>query len=356
MSKDYYKILGVEKNASDDDIKKAYRKMAKKYHPDANPNNSEAENKFKEAAEAYETLGDSQKRSNYDRFGSSSNPFGGGAGSSGFGYSMDDIFSQFGDIFGDSFGKRYGGGSQRRTQRGSDLRIKVTLTIVDILNGVNKKLKYKRQVTCQSCNGEGGTDVRNCIPCNGLGRRTVVQNTPFGQIRQETGCPDCNGSGKQVANKCGVCQGHGTNLKEEIVDVDIPAGVTNGMQLNMRGYGNHIRGGVPGDLQIMIDELREFYFKRDDNNLIVEKEISVIDSILGADLKVKTPHGDLPITIDPGTEHGRKIRISGKGIPDMNLGLGDLFVNISIKIPKEITSEEREILESLKKTKSFNVN
>jgi molecular chaperone DnaJ len=354
MSKDYYKILGVEKNASDDVIKKAYRKMAKKYHPDANPNNPEAESKFKEVAEAYENLSDSQKRSNYDRFGSSGNPFG-GAGSSGFGYSMDDLFSQFGDVFGDSFGRRYGGG-QRRTQRGSDLRMKVTLTIEDILNGVNKKLKYKRQVTCQSCNGEGGKDVRNCIPCNGLGRRTVVQNTPFGQIRQETGCPDCNGSGKQVADKCGVCHGQGTNLKEEIVDVDIPAGITSGMQLNMRGYGNHIRGGVPGDLHIIIDELKEFYFNRENNNIIVEKEISVVDAILGADIKVKTPHGDLPITIDPGTQHGRKIRIGGKGIPDMNLGLGDLFVNIAIRIPKEITTEEREIVESLKKTKSFNVN
>jgi molecular chaperone DnaJ len=351
MSKDYYKILGIERGASDDDIKRAYRKMAKKYHPDANPNNPEAEAKFKEAAEAYETLSDSQKRSNYDRFGSSGNPFGGGGGS-GFGYSMDDIFSQFGDIFGDTFGRR----SQQRTQRGSDLRIKVDLNIQDILNGVNKKIRYKRQNACQSCKGEGGTDVRNCIPCNGTGRRTVVQNTPFGQIRQETGCPDCNSSGRQVSNKCHECKGQGTIVKEEIADVDIPAGVTKGMQLNLRGYGNHIRGGVPGDLHIVIDEIKEFYFRREDNNLIVEKEISIMDAILGADLLVKTPHGDLPLTIDPGTQHGRKIRISGRGIPDMNLGLGDLFVIVNIKIPKEISQDEKEIVESLKKTKSFNVN
>jgi molecular chaperone DnaJ len=351
MNKDYYKVLDIEKGASEDDIKKAYRKMAKKYHPDANPNNSEAETKFKEAAEAYETLSNSEKRLNYDRYGQSGNPFGGGHAGSGFGYSMNDIFEQFGDIFSSSFGEKYK--QQTRTRKGQDLRIKVTLSIEDILNGVTKKIKYKRHITCAPCKGEGGSDLRNCIPCNGSGKRTVVQNTHFGQIRQEVGCTDCGGSGKQITKKCNHCSGQGTSVKEDVIDIDIPAGLSNGMQISVKGGGNNIRGGVPGDLYIVVDELREFYFKRDNNNIIVEKEISLIDAILGAELKAKTPHGEIPIVIDPGTPHGRKIRITGKGIPDINIGLGDLFVIITIKIPKAIDSDEKEILEKLRESKSF---
>jgi len=351
MSKDYYKILGVDKNATKDDIKKAYRKMAMKYHPDKNEGDKDSESKFKEAAEAYEVLSDDSKKSNYDRYGSadaSGNPF-----SNGFGYDMNDIFSQFGDIFGDAFGKRYG--NQKRTSRGSDLRIKVSLTIEDILKGVNKKIKYKRQSKCEPCNGLGGTDIRDCLSCRGTGRRQVIQNTPFGQIRQETHCPDCSGTGKQIKNKCNICHGDGTTLKEEVVDVDIPAGVSNGIQLSMRGYGNHIRDGVPGDLIIIIDEIKEFYFKRENNNIIVEKEISVIDAIIGSNIDVKTPHGDIKISIQPGTQHDHKIRMVGKGIPDINLGLGNLYVIIKIKIPKEINLEEKVTLEKLAKSNNFKV-
>jgi molecular chaperone DnaJ len=351
MSKDYYKILGVDKSASKDDIKKAYRKMAMKYHPDKNEGNKESESKFKEAAEAYEVLSDDTKKSNYDRYGSSNGP--GNPFSNGFGYDMNDIFSQFGDIFGDAFGKRYGG--QKRQNRGSDLRIKVSLTIEDIINGVNKKIKYKRQSTCNPCNGKGGTDVRDCLSCNGTGKRQVIQNTPFGQIRQETYCPDCSGIGKQIKNKCGTCHGDGTTLKEEVVDVDIPVGVSSGMQLSMRGYGNHIRDGVPGDLMIIIDEIKEFYFKRENNNILVEKEISVIDAIIGSQIEVKTPHGNIPITIQPGTEHDHKIRINGKGIPDINLGLGHLYIIVKIRIPKEVNLEEKMILEKLKKSNNFKI-
>ena len=356
MAKDYYDILGVDKQSSEDQIKKAYRKMAMKYHPDKNPDNAEAEARFKEAAEAYDTLSSKEKRESYDRFGPGGSPFGqgnpfsSGGGNYGHGFNMDDIFSQFGDIFGGQFG---GSRQQQRQKRGSDLRIKVSLTIEDILKGTTKKIKYKRQDSCNGCSGKGGTDIRDCIPCSGKGQRVVVQNTPFGQMRQQTHCPDCQGSGKQVVNKCGVCHGSGTNVKEEVVEVDIPAGVSNGMQLNMRSYGNHVRDGVPGDLHIMIDEIKEFYFKRDGNNLIVEKDISVIDAILGAKIKVKTPHGELPITIDEGTPHGRTIRISGKGIPDVNLGLGDLFVVVSVKIPKNISMDEKYILEKLKNSKNF---
>lgn len=355
MAKDYYDILGVDKSSSEDQIKKAYRKMAMKYHPDKNPDDAEAEGKFKEAAEAYDTLSSKEKRESYDRYGSGGSPFGqgnpfanGGDGQYGHGFNMDDIFSQFGDIFGGQFG-----GQRQRQKRGSDLRIKVSLTIEDVLKGTTKKIKYKRQDSCNSCSGKGGTGVKDCIPCGGRGQRVVLQQTPFGQVRQQTHCPDCQGSGKQVTNKCGGCHGSGTNVKDEIVEVDIPAGVSNGMQLNMRSYGNHVRDGVPGDLHIMIDEIREFYFKRDGNNLIVEKEVSVIDAILGAHLKVKTPHGELPITIDEGTPHGRTIRVSGKGVPDVNLGLGDLFVVVNIKIPNKISMDEKYVLEKLKRSKNF---
>lgn len=359
MSKDYYNILGVNKGASDDEIKKAYRKAAMKWHPDKNPDNPEAESKFKEAAEAYDVLGDSQKRNNYDRFGSTDgNPFGGGnpfgSGGFGHGFSMEDIFSQFGDVFG-NFGGNQNSRWKQRQKRGSDLRLKISLNIDEILKGTVKKLKYKRQDSCKSCNGKGGTDVKDCIPCNGSGRRIVVQNTPFGQMRQETGCPDCQGSGKRVSNACNVCHGHGTVSTEQVVDVEVPAGVSTGMVLTMPNFGNNVRDGVPGDLQIVIEEIREFYFKREHNNLVIEKEISVIDAIIGSHIKVKTPHGDVPITIQPGTEHGSTLRVRGKGVPDINLGLGDLIVNISIKIPKNISMDEKYILEKLKNSKNFEV-
>lgn len=350
MSKDYYNVLGVDRNASDDEIKKAYRKMAMKYHPDKNPDNPEAESKFKEAAEAYDVLSTPDKKSNYDRFGSANgggNPFGGG------GFNMEDIFSNFGDIFGGAFNQRYGG--QKPQSRGSNLRIKVSLTIDEILKGASKKLKYKRQDKCGTCDGKGGTDVRNCIPCNGTGQRTVVQNTPFGQIRQATSCPDCAGSGQHVHNKCNDCKGDGTILKDQTVDVEIPSGVSNGMQLSMTGFGNHIRSGQPGDLHIVIEEINDFSFKRENNNIIVEKTISVIDAIIGANIKVKTPHGEIPVTIEPGTEHGKVIRMSGKGIPDIQYGLGDLYIKISIRIPKNIELDEKLALEKLKKSKNFEV-
>ena len=355
MSKDYYNILGVEKGASEDEIKKAYRKKAMQFHPDKNPDNPEAESKFKEAAEAYDVLGDTEKRNNYDRFGTSEgNPFGGGGnpfGGFGHGFSMDDIFSQFGDIFGNNGGGRW----RNQKRRGGDLRLRVSLTIDEILKGATKKLKYKRQDSCKSCNGKGGTDVRECIPCGGSGRRVVVQNSPFGQIRQETGCPDCQSTGKKVTNVCGSCHGNGTTLVEQIVNVDIPVGVSSGMVLSMQGYGNCVRDGVPGDLQIVIDEIKEFYFKRENNNLIVEKEISVIDAIIGSNVRVKTPHGGIPIAIEPGTEHGKKVRVVGKGVPDINLGLGDLIIIISLKIPKNISLDEKYVLEKLKNSNNFTV-
>lgn len=361
MGKDYYNILGVSKGASDDEIKKAYRKKAMQYHPDKNPDNPEAEAKFKEAAEAYDVLGNTEKRGNYDRFGTADgNPFGAGGNpfggdnpfGGGHGFSMDDIFSQFGDIFGNR--NPFGGGNQRQ-KRGSDLRLKVVLTIEEILKGTKKKLKYKRQNSCTTCKGKGGTDERSCLPCNGTGRRVIVQNTPFGQIRQETGCPDCQATGRQIKNKCGVCHGQGLSVKEELVEVDIPAGLSHGMQLSMKGYGNFVRDGVAGDLLIIIEELKELYFVREGNNIVCEKEISIVDACCGSNLKVKTPHGETSFTVPAGTTHGSVVRLRGRGIPDMNLGLGDLLIKIKIKIPTSITLEEKYVLEKLKNSKNFEV-
>jgi molecular chaperone DnaJ len=353
MEKDLYQILGVDKTASDDDIKKAYRQMAMKYHPDKNAD-PEAESKFKEASSAYETLSDPEKKANYDRFGTTTPSGSYGNGNYGHGFDMQDIFSKFGDIFGGgAFNKKY---NQKRQSRGSDLRIKVSLNINEILKGVNKKLKYKRQDVCTKCDGKGGSDINDCLSCQGTGQRTVVQNTAFGQIRQSASCGGCQGSGKIVKTKCKYCNGEGTSVKDQIVDAEIPAGVSNGMTLTMPNFGNFCRDGIPGDLQIIVEEISENYFKREGNNIIIEKTISVIDAIIGSTVKTKTPHGEISITIEPGTEHGKVLRMSGKGIPDVHgHGLGDLYIKISISIPKNINLEEKSILEKLKKSNNFNV-
>lgn len=347
MDKDYYKILGIEKDATPDEIKKAYRKMAMKYHPDRNNGSSESESKFKEAAEAYDTLSNPEKRSNYDRFGTSNPSFGGFGG----GFNMDDIFSNFGDIFGNAFNNRY----QTQIKKGSDLRIKVILSIDDILNGTKRKIKYKRQVKCESCNGEGGSDIEQCKSCNGKGHIQHSQQTPFGHITQSVICNNCNGSGKTVKNKCKICKGEGSVLKEEVVDIEIPAGVSNGMQLSMNGYGNYIKNGINGNLYIIIEEKIDNSYKRDGNNIIMESTISVIDAILGTNINVKSPTGNISINIEPGTEHGKIIRIPKKGIPDIQLGLGDLYIRILIKIPKKIGNDEKKILEKLKDSNNFKI-
>ena len=351
MSKDYYNILGVDKNASEDDIKKAYRKMAMKYHPDKNPDDKSSEEKFKEAAEAYDVLSTPDKKKNYDTFGSSNgNPFG-GQQQYGHGFNMDDIFSQFGDIFGGSFNNKY----SKRTQRGSDLRVKVQLSLDEILKGTKKKLKFKRNDKCPTCSGKGGTDVKDCLGCNGTGQRVVVQNSPFGQVRHATTCGNCSGSGKVVHDKCKSCHGDGTYVKEEVVDVEIPAGVSGGMQLSMSQFGNYARDGVHGDLQIFIEEIPDPIWKREGNNLKCEITISVLDAILGRKMDVLTPHGKIQLNIDEGTDSGRIFKFDHKGIPDINYGLGDLYIKVNVKIPKKINPEEKFILEKLKNSKNFNV-
>lgn len=353
MNKDYYDILGIDKNASDKDIKKAYRKLAIKYHPDKNPDDKTAEEKFKEVSEAYEVLSDADKKSNYDRFGSvDGNPFSGGGG----GFNMDDIFSNFGDIFGD-FSSQFGGGRRSTMKkRGSNLRLRVTLSIEEVIKGVSKTFKYKRQVKCDTCDGKGGSDVRQCIPCNGLGRRTTVQNTPFGQLRQQTICPDCQGSGQQIKNVCNDCHGDGTVLRDETTEIDIPVGVDDGMQLSVNNMGNYSSDGIAGDLIIQIEVLNEHYFKREGSNIIIEKEISVIDAILGTKAIINTPRGQISVDVKPGTQPNSKLRIKNNGIPYFNsTAVGDLLINIKVVVPEKVNPEDKLILEKLKNSKEFNL-
>jgi molecular chaperone DnaJ len=350
MSKDYYNILGVDKNASADEIKKAYRKMAVKYHPDKNQGDKESEEKFKEVSEAYDTLSTPDKKKNYDMFGSDGGNRG-GQHQYAHGFNMEDIFSQFGDVFGSSFNNKY----NRRQKKGSDLRIKVQLTLDEILKGANKKLKFKRNTKCNTCDGKGGDDLKDCLSCSGTGQRVVVQNSPFGQVRHSTTCNNCNGSGKIVHNKCKNCNGEGTESKEEVVDVEIPAGLSGGMQLSMSGNGNFVRDGVNGDLQIFIEEIPDPVWKRENNNLRGELTISVIDAILGKKMEIQTPHGKMEVNIEGGTDSGRVFKYTHKGIPDVNYGLGDLFIVVNVKIPKKINPEEKVIIEKLRSSKNFNI-
>lgn len=336
MSKDFYSILEVDKGSTPDEIKKSYRRLSKKFHPDVNKE-SNASDKFKEISEAYEVLSDPQKKSNYDNFGSPD-------GQQGFGgFDINDIFGSF-----------FGGG-KKKAKRGQDLRVKVSLNIVEIIDGVKKKIKYNRQASCKPCNGEGGTNVRKCSSCDGSGERMVIQNSMFGQVRTSAPCSDCQGSGNTIENKCNACNGRGTSLKEEILDIDIPAGVSNGMQLTMQGYGNDIKNGVSGDLNIIVDEVRELYIRREGGNLIVDKDISIIDAIIGSPISVKTPKGEVTVNVEPGSEHGRLIRVRGGGVPDLNYGLGDLIIVLRIKVPSKISDSEKDILSGLKESENFKV-
>ena len=350
MSKDYYKILEVDRNATPDDIKKSYRKLAIKYHPDKNNGDKAAEEKFKEVSEAYDILSNEEKKSQYDRFGS----VGGNSGGGGNPFNMDDLFSQFGDIFGNGFGRRNQGHQQRR---GSDLRVKVNVTLNDIIFGTTKKIKYSRHTQCNSCGGKGGEELTTCLPCQGTGHRSVVQNTPFGTIRQSAVCNHCSGSGKSVKNPCKSCSGSGTQISQETVDIEIPKGAAGGSFFGMPQYGNWVRGGVPGDLQIVVEEVPDPNFKREELNLVYDDKISVIDAILGCEKKLKTPHGsEIKYTINPGTTHGKLLRVTGKGIPDVHFPghNGDLIVRVNLKVPTKVNSEEKELLEHLKKSPNFN--
>ncbi|MBL0343502.1 MAG: molecular chaperone DnaJ [Bacteroidetes bacterium] len=362
MSKrDYYEVLGIGRDAAEGDIKKAYRQMALKFHPDKNPGNKESEDKFKEAAEAYEVLGDSEKRRRYDQFGHQGV---GGAGSNGgYGMNMEDIFSQFGDIFGghnpfESFFGGNGGGGRRHVNRGSNLRIKVKLTLAEIANGVEKKIKVNKTVACTSCTGSGaqnGSAFSKCVTCNGAGQVRRVTNTILGQMQTTSTCPTCQGEGQTITNKCKSCHGHGTIPGEEVIAINIPPGVGEGMQVTVSGKGNAAeRGGVPGDLLIVIEEVEDANLKRDGNNLHHDLYISIPDAALGTTLEVPTIDGKAKIKIEPGTQGGRVLRLKGKGIPQLNSHYrGDLLININVWTPQNLTSDEKKILEKLKTDDNF---
>ena len=349
MSKrDYYEILGVTKSASADEIKKAYRKVAIQFHPDKNPGNKEAEEKFKEAAEAYEVLSDADKRAQYDRFGHSR----GNGGFRGHEMNMDDIFSQFGDIFGGGspFDSFFGGGGGRsRTRKGSNLRIKLKLTLEEIANGAEKKIKVNRLVQAD------GVTFKTCPACQGQGQVRKVVNTMLGQMVSASTCSSCGGSGQIIDKRPPGVDNSGLVSKEDVISVRVPAGVGDGMQLSMSGKGNEAPGGgLPGDLLIQIEEVEDKVLKRDGNNLIHDLHISFIDAALGTSVEVPSVGGKVRIKIDPGTQSGKILRLRGKGLRDLNgYGTGDQLIYINVWTPKRLTSEERAKLESLKQSPNF---
>ncbi len=367
MSKrDYYEILEVSKDASEAEIKKAYRKQALKYHPDKNPDNKEAEDKFKEAAEAYEVLSNAEKRQRYDQFGHAGV---GGAASGGHGFgggmSMEDIFSNFGDIFGSAFGGGFGGfgssGRRRRVNKGSNLRVKVKLTLQEIANGVEKKIKVNKYVTCNSCGGsgaEGHGGHATCPTCHGTGQVTRVANTFLGQMQTSSTCPTCGGEGKIIQNKCHSCGGDGIVRGEDVISIKIPAGVAEGMQLSVSGKGNAgARGGIPGDLIVLIEEIPHDELIRDGLNLVYDKYLSIPEAALGTNIEIPTVDGKARVKIPAGTQAGKVLRLKGKGLPDVNsYSRGDLLININVWTPKNLTKEEKEMLEKLSKSDNFKPN
>ena len=354
--RDYYEVLEVSKSATVEEIKKAYRKKAIQFHPDKNPGDKAAEEKFKEAAEAYEVLSDQNKRARYDQFGHAGV---GGAAGGGFGggMSMEDIFSQFGDIFGGHFGGfgsfgGFGNRGGRRTNRGSDLRVKVKLTLKEILNGVEKKIKVKKYVSCSHCNGNGsenGNSVSTCTTCNGSGVVTRVTNTILGQMQTTTTCPACNGDGKTITKKCAHCNGDGIVLEEEVISIRIPAGVEEGMQLSMSGKGNAARrGGINGDLLILVEEEEDPNLIRDHNDVIYNLFVSFPTAALGGTVEVPTIEGVAKVKIDAGTQPGKVLRLRNKGLPTINgYGTGDELINVNVYVPENLSDAEKKKLEEL---------
>ncbi len=349
--RDYYEILGVDRKASGADVKRAYRKLALKYHPDKNPDDSQAEERFKEAAEAYEVLQDDQKRAQYDRFGHDGLKGGGGPGGAGFGgMNMEDIFSQFGDVFGGGFGGGQSSGGRRRRMKGSNLRIKVKLTLEEIATGVEKKVKVFKQVQAD------GSEYSDCQACQGTGQVRRIQNTILGQMQTASTCPQCQGSGQSVKNRPSGSDEWGMVRKEAVVSIDIPGGVEDGMQLSVRGEGNGApMGGVPGDLLVVIEAVTHDAFQRNGKNLHHDCYISFTDSALGAQIEVPLLGSKAKITIEAGTQSGRIVRLRGKGLPAVDsYGQGDLLVNINVWTPKKLSKDERKLLEQLRESENFN--
>ena len=365
--RDYYEVLGVSKNATEAEIKKAYRKLAVKYHPDKNPGDSEAETKFKEAAEAYEVLSNKDKKARYDQFGHAGvggAAQGGGPGGFGGGMSMDDIFDQFGDIFGGfgGFGGgSRGGGARRRVNKGSNIRIKVALTLEEIAEGTEKKVKVNKYIKCDSCSGSGaekGSSFNTCGTCNGSGQVTRVTNTFLGQMQTSSTCPSCNGEGKTIEHKCKKCYGDGIVRGDEVIPINIPAGVEEGMQMQVSGMGNAgARGGINGDLLVVIEEKPHDLFKREGKNLHYDLFINFATAALGGSEVIPTLEGKVKIKIDPGTQSGKLLRLRGKGLPEVNAyGKGDIIVNVNVWTPQNVSSEEKSILEKLQESENFKPN
>lgn len=368
--RDYYEVLGVDKNVTPEDLKKAYRKLALKYHPDRNPGDKEAEEKFKEAAEAYDVLSNPDKKARYDQFGHAG--LDGAGGSSGQGMSMDDIFSSFGSIFGDFFGGGggsfhfggfNGGGSSRggrSVSRGSNLRIKVKLTLEEIDRGVEKKIKVNKYVPCKTCGGSGARNnsYETCSHCHGTGVVTEMRRSIFGQMQTQTVCPYCGGQGHIIKDKCHDCHGEGIVKSEEIITINIPAGVSDGMQLSMRGQGNAgPNGGVNGDLIIQVEEVQHELFERQDSNLFYNAYVTYADATLGASIEIPTLSGKVRVKIEQGTPSGKVIRLKGKGLPELNgYSRGDMLVSINVWVPKSVTKEEKAMLEQLNTHPNFQPN
>jgi molecular chaperone DnaJ len=359
--RDYYEVLGITKEATKEEIKKAYRKQALKFHPDKNPGDKKSEENFKEAAEAYEVLSNDEKKARYDRYGHAGMGNNGG-GFSGHGMTVDDIFSSFGDIFGDAFGGFGGfGGSRQRGQRvnkGSNLRVKVKLTLQEISAGAEKKIKVNKYDTCDTCNGTGAADASSlatCSTCHGSGHVTRLTNTMLGQMQTTSVCPSCSGEGKTITKKCATCYGEGIVQKEEIIKINIPAGVGKGMQMTVGGKGNAPRrGGVNGDLLVVIDEEEHPDLIREGNDLIYNLFISIPDAVLGTHVEVPTVDNNVKIKIEPGTQPGKILRLRGKGLPEVNgYGRGDLLVNVNVWIPKTVSKDELKIFEKFKDSDSF---
>ncbi|MBL7826997.1 MAG: molecular chaperone DnaJ, partial [Saprospiraceae bacterium] len=366
MSKrDYYEVLGVSKNASSDEIRKAYREKAIKYHPDKNPGDKSAEDKFKEAAEAYDVLSNEDKKARYDRYGHAGVDGMSGGGGGGFqGMDMDDILRHFGfdsdDFFGDIFGRRRSGG-RTRGESGSNLRIKVKMTLEEIATGVNKKIKVRKQVVCNTCNGSGAREqasVETCSTCRGSGMVNRVTQTPFGMMSTAAQCPSCNGAGQIIKSPCHVCKGDGRTFGEDTIDVDIPAGVHEGIQLSLAGRGNAgAKGGRAGDLLITVEETPHENFTRDGNNIIYELFLNFADAALGNKIDVPTLDGQARITIPPGTQSGKIFRLKDKGLPVLQrYEKGDMLVHVNVWTPKKLTDEEQRMLEKMRSMQNFQPN
>ena len=360
--KDYYDILEVPKGASKEELKKAYRKKALKFHPDKNPGDANAEENFKEAAEAYEVLSNDEKRARYDRFGHAG--LGSAAGGPGFGGGMtvEDIFSSFGDIFGDAFGGFGGFGGGRRSsqsiRKGSNLRVKVKLTLEEIAHGADKKIKVSKYVDCKSCDGTGaraGSSYSTCSTCGGNGQVTRVSNTFLGQMQTVTTCPSCGGEGKMISEKCTACFGEGITKEDEVIPISIPGGVAEGMQMSVTGKGNAARrGGVNGDLLVIIQEESHPELIRDGNDLLFNLHISIPQAALGSAVEIPTLDGKVKIRIEPGTQPGKILRLRNKGLPDVNgYRKGDLLVSINVWVPKQLTKEESKLIEKFGESANF---